>query len=145
MYLLDTNVISMLDPRRHAQAPDLVAWLERNGASLFLSAMSIAEMEAGVLKLRRDGKVERAEAIGDLVAAILNDFGDRVLAMDVETARHLARLGEHTHQQPVALSDLVIAATAARHGLVVLTRNMSDFSRLPVPALDPFQALPPDP
>ena len=70
--------------------------------------------------------------------------GDRVLAMDVETARHIARLGEHTHQQPVALADLIIAATAIRHGLTVLTRNISDFSRLSIPAQDPFLKLPPD-
>jgi predicted nucleic acid-binding protein len=144
MYLLDTNVISMLDPRRHTQAPDLVTWLERNGANLFLSVMSITEMDAGALKLRREGKFERADAIADLVSAILIDFGDRVLPMDVETARHIARLGEHTHQQPVALADLIIAATAVRHGLTVLTRNMSDFSRLSVPAQDPFRKLPPD-
>lgn len=56
MYLLDTNVVSMLDPRRHAHAPALIAWLERNGASLFLSVLTIAEMDAGILKLRREGK-----------------------------------------------------------------------------------------
>jgi len=144
MYLLDTNVVSMLDPRRHAHAPGLIDWLERNGASLFLSVMTITEMVTGVLKLRREGKIGRADEIASLVNAILTDFGDRILAMDIETARHVARLGAAAYQQPVAMPDLIIAATAARHGLIVLTRNMSEFSRLGVPARDPFVLLPAD-
>ena len=60
MYLLDTNIVSMLDPKRHVHAPDLIAWLQRNGSSLFLSVMTITEMDNGVLKLRRDGKADRS-------------------------------------------------------------------------------------
>jgi predicted nucleic acid-binding protein len=137
MYLLDTNIVSLLDPRRHAEAPQLIGWLEDNGASLFLSVMTITELDAGVLKLRREGKSGRAGEIERLVAAILADFSDRVLPVDVETARHIARLGEMTHRQPVALADLIIAATAVRHGLTVLTRNLREFGRLEVKALDP--------
>jgi len=144
LYLLDANIVSMLDPRRHQHAPALIEWLERNGASLFLSVMTISELDAGILKLRREGKVERADEIAGLVTAILTDFGDRVLAIDIEIARHVARLGAATYQQPVALPDLIIAATAARHGLIVLTRNMSEFGRLGVPARDPFVELPAD-
>lgn len=144
MYLLDTNIVSMLDSKRHRHEPALVAWLDRNGASLFLSVMTIAEMESGVLKLRRDGKAERADEIAALVSAILTGFAERILFMDVEVARHVARLGAHTYQSQVPLPDLIIAATAARHGLTVLTRNLKDFARLPVPVLDPFVTLPPD-
>jgi toxin FitB len=144
MYILDTNVVSMLDPKRHAQAPALIAWLDRNGAKVFLSVMTIAEMDSGVLKLRREGNMQRADELAGLVSAVLTDFADRVLAMDAETARHLARLGAETFQKQVALPDLIIAATAARHGFTVLTRNMKDFGRLSVPALDPFAGLPPE-
>jgi toxin FitB len=144
LYLLDTNIVSMLDPRRHEHAPALVDWLDRNGASLFLSVMTITELDAGVLKLRREGKVERADEIAGLVTAILTDFGDRVFAIDIETARHVARLGAASYQQPVALPDLIIAATAVRHGLILLTRNMSEFARFGVPACDPFVELPAD-
>jgi predicted nucleic acid-binding protein len=144
LYLLDTNVVSMLDQRRHAHAPALVEWLERNGASLFLSVMTIAELDSGVLKLRRERKTKRAVEIADLVTAILTYFGDRVLAIDLETARHVARLGAVTYRQPVALPDLIIAATGVRHGLIVLTRNIRQFGRLGAPARDPFVELPPD-
>jgi predicted nucleic acid-binding protein len=116
MYLLETNVISMLDPRRREHAPGLLEWLERNGASLFLSVMTIAELDAGCLKLRREGKGQRADEIGSLMPAILTDFGSRVLAMDIETARHVARLGEAAYQLPVSLPGLIIAATARANG-----------------------------
>ncbi len=144
MYLLDTNVVSMLDARRHVHAPALIEWLKRNGASLFLSVMTIAEMEAGLLKLRREGKAARADEIAALLSAILSEFRDRVLHIDVETARHVARLGELTHKQSVELPDIIIGATAARHGLIVLTRNLADFGRLGVPCIDPFGDLPTD-
>ena len=108
-------------PAATAQAPALIDWLEHNGASLFLSVLTIAEMDAGILKLRRQSKTERADQLASLVTSILTEFGDRVLAVDTETARHVARLGEMTHRQPVALADLIIAATAVRHGLVLLT------------------------
>lgn len=144
MYLLDTNIVSMLDPRRHAQAPALIDWLERNGASLFLSVMTIAEMDAGILKLRRERKAKRADQIAGLVASILTEFGERVLAVDTETARHVARLGEMTHRQPVALPDLIIAATAVRHGLVLLTHNVTELGRLGIAVRDPVVELPPD-
>jgi predicted nucleic acid-binding protein len=144
VYLLDTNIVSMLDPRRHAQAPALIAWLERNGTSLFLSVLTIAEMDAGILKLRREGKTARADELSALVQAILADFDDRVLPVDAETARHVARLGEQSHRQPIGLADLIIAATAVRHGLVLLTRNMSELGRLGIAARDPFMELPPE-
>lgn len=144
LYLLDTNVISMLDARRRPHAVALIEWMERNGASLFLSVITITELDAGVLKLQREGKMERAREIAELVAAIVADFGERVLPIDLETARHVARFGGATYRQPVALPDLIIAATAARHGLTVLTRNLRQIGRLDVPALDPFIALPPE-
>jgi toxin FitB len=144
MYLLDTNIISMLDPRRQAQAPALVDWIERNGASLFLSEQTITEMDAGVLKLRREKKRERADELGELVAAILAEFRDRVLPIDIDTARHIARLAEKTYRQPIPLANLIVAATAVRHGLSLLTRNMNEMGRLAIGARDPIAKLPPD-
>jgi predicted nucleic acid-binding protein len=143
-YLLDTNIVAMLDPRRRDRESALIAWLERNGAGVFLSVMTIAEMDTGVLKLRRARKTSRADQLAGLMASILTDFGDRVLPLDLETARHVARLAEATHRQPVALADLIIAATAVRHGLVLLTRNLKEIGRLGIGARDPLVELPPD-
>lgn len=144
MYLLDTNVVSTLAPNRRKHQTELVDWLDRNGASLFLSVMTITELDSGVLKLRRDGKIERADDFALLTSAILAGFADRVLPVDLETARHLARLAAETYQKQVELPDLIIAATAVRHGLIVLTRNMKDFGRLSVKSVDPFKELPAD-
>jgi predicted nucleic acid-binding protein len=106
--------------------------------------MTITELDMSVLKLRREHKIQRADEIARLVTAILGDFGDRVLVIDLDIARHVARLGASTYQQPVALPDLIVAATAVRHGLIVLTHNMSEFARLGVSARDPLVDLPPD-
>lgn len=132
----------MLDPGRSKSAPALVDWLEDHGGRLYLSVMTIAEIEAGILKLRRTNKVARAENLQRFISAIVADFADRVLPIDVETAFHVARLGEATHQQPIALADLIIAATAVRHGLTLLTHNMSDFRRLGIDVRDPVVELP---
>ena len=134
----------MLDPRRHAQAPMLIDWLDHNGASLFLSVMTVAEIDAGILKLRRERKAKRAAELEKLLTTILADFTDRVLPVDSDTARQIARLGERVYRQPIALPDLIIAATAVRHGLILLTRNMSELGRLGISARDPFVDLPPD-
>ncbi|MEZ0213098.1 MAG: type II toxin-antitoxin system VapC family toxin [Xanthobacteraceae bacterium] len=144
MYLLDTNIVSLLDGRRRAQVPALIDWIERNGAFLFLSAMTIAEIEAGICKLRREGKRARADELEALEQAILADFGDRVLAMDAAVARHVARLAEVARPTGPELADLIIAATAHAHGLTVLTGNLRHFTPTGVAALDPLAALPDD-
>lgn len=144
MYLLDTNIISMLDTRRHAHAPHLVKWIDRNLKKLSISVITLTEMERGILKLRRKGDPKRADDFALLLQGVLADFGDRVLAVDVETALQVARIGELVHQRQVDLPDIIIAATAARHSLTILTRNLSDFGTLNVPAIDPFAQLPPD-
>ena len=60
MYLLDNNIISLLDPRRQGGVPALVDWIERNGEHLYLSVITFLELETGILKLRREGKDKRA-------------------------------------------------------------------------------------
>lgn len=144
MYLLDTNVVSRLDPRRHAAARDLVAWIRRNGAHLFLSVVTLTEIEAGILKLRREGRDARAGEYEALRRAIEADFGDRVLTVDAAVALSTARLAEAARPAVVEWKDLIIAATAHAHGLTVLTNNLRHFGPTGVPALDPLARLPPD-
>lgn len=144
MYLLDTNIVSLLDPRRHAGARELVAWIRRNGAHLSLSVVTLLEIEAGVLKLRREGKHKRADEYEALRTAIAADFADRLLSMDANVALTAARLAETVRPAVIEWKDLVIAATAKAHGLTILTRNLRHFAPTGVPALDPEAALPPD-
>ena len=62
VYLLDTNIVSMLDPRRHRHAPALIDWLGRNGASLFLSVMTITEQGGYVPRSMSAPMMEAATA-----------------------------------------------------------------------------------
>jgi toxin FitB len=144
MYLVDTNIISLLDPRRQTQSPGLVPWLRRNGAYLFLSAITLTELEAGILKLRREGKEKRAGELGSLRDAIQDDFSDRILPLDASAALAIARLSERARPNTIDLADLIIAATAHVHGLRVLTRNLRHIRPTGVPAIDPTAELPED-
>jgi predicted nucleic acid-binding protein len=145
MYLLDTNVVSLLDRRRRETAPALVDWIGRNGDRLFLSAMTIAELEAGVLKLLRRKQDKRAAEVAALVDRIELYFTDRILPMDRHVARMIARLEDQIIPEVLELADLIIAATASVHQHVILTRNLRHFTPTGVPALDPVAELPPDP
>ncbi|MCW5230491.1 type II toxin-antitoxin system VapC family toxin [Verminephrobacter eiseniae] len=133
MYLLDTNVISELRrPRPHGA---VVAWLQSVADSdLHLSAVTLGEIQAGI-ELTRDQDAAKAEEIerwADLVSASYN-----VLPMDAETFRVWARL---MHRRSDTLyEDAMIAATAKRHQLTVVTRNVTDFSHFDVGLLNPFE------
>jgi predicted nucleic acid-binding protein len=144
VYLLDTNIVSLFDPRRRSVLLPLSTWMERNGPSLFLSAMTIAELEAGVLKIRRRGQDKRAGELAALAAAVEANFGDRVLPMDARVARAVARIQDRIIPNVVELPDLIISATAEIHGHIVLTRNIRHFEPTGVVTIDPVVTLPPD-
>lgn len=144
MYLLDTNIISLLDPRRQQLFPGLIPWLRRNGGCLFLSVITLTELEAGILKLRREGKDARATEFENLRAAIEMDFGDRILPLDRPAALMIARLSELARPRVIELADLIIAATAKIHGLAVITRNTRHFEPTGLTVFDPALGLPGD-
>lgn len=133
MYLLDTNVISELrKPKPHA---GVVAWVAAvDEALLFLSAVTIAEIQAGI-EVTRDQdapKADEIEAWLDLVSSTYN-----VLPMDAATFRAWARL---MHRRSDTLyEDAMIAATARVHDLTVVTRNVGDFEPFGVKVLNPFE------
>jgi len=138
MYLLDTNVVSELRKAKSGRAdPNVVAWAQPIPVgSLFLSAITVLELELGVLLIElRDaaqGKVLR----GWLDQSVLPAFEGHILPVDVEVARRCARM--HV-PDPRSERDALIAATALVHGMTVVTRNVPDFSGLHLPLLDPWQ------
>jgi predicted nucleic acid-binding protein len=134
MYLLDTNVISELRrPRPHGA---LVVWLsDIPNASLFLSAVTIGELQAGIeiTRERDPSKAGEIEAWLEQVAATYN-----VLPVDGATFRLWARLMHRRSDH--LIEDAIIAATALTHNLTVVTRNIKDFRVFDVRTLNPFTA-----
>jgi toxin FitB len=144
LYLIDTNVISAGAPSRVAASPELVDWMDRNSAALFLSVVTVAEAADGIAKARREGAVRKAATLVAWLDTLLHLYGDRVLAFDVAVARIAGTLSDVARGQGHApgFADIVIAATARHHGLTILTRNVRHFEPLGVAVVDPFTALP---
>jgi predicted nucleic acid-binding protein len=132
LYLLDTNVVSELRrPRPHGA---VVAWLAAvPDRQLYLSAFTIAELQAGV-ELTRQQDFARAAELDRWIDRVVGSFN--ILPMDAAIFRIWAKLMHG--RSDTLMGDAMIAATAAAHGFTVVTRNVRDFMTLGVPVLDPF-------
>ena len=138
MYLLDTNVISELRKVKSGRADQkVVAWARSVSVdSLFLSAISVLELETGVLLAER-----RDSAQGTVLRAwfdthVLPAFSGRILAVDTAVARRCAGLHVPDFRSD---RDALIAATALAHGMPVVTRNIQDFMLMGVELLNPWE------
>src|SRR5712691_4451057 len=132
MYLLDTNVIS--ETRRPRPHRGVIAWLLSVAAEqIFLSAVTLGELQIGVEKLRQQDTA-RAEIIEKWVDSVAGSYN--VLPMDRRAFRRWAQLMRGQPSDLVA--DAMIAATAVVHGLTIVTRNVRDFERLGLSPIDPF-------
>jgi hypothetical protein len=142
-YLLDTNVISASAPTK-AVHEDLLRWMDANSDALFLSSVTVLEIEDGIAKLRREGSRRKAAALTAWLDAVIHLYAERILPLDVPVARLAGQLSDRARSRGCSpgFVDIAIAATALRHGLTVLTRNLRDFAPLNVPSHDPFAALP---
>jgi toxin FitB len=132
MYLLDTNIVSEL--RKQRPHGGVVAWIEAVAdENIYLSAVTLGEIQAGIeITREQDGeKAAMIEAWADQVAKTYN-----VLAMDADTFRLWATLMHR--QSDTVYEDAMIAATALRHKLIVVTRNVRDFERFNMPTINPF-------
>jgi len=138
MYLLDTNVISELRKAKTDKMHRRVnAWAKSVSATtLFLSSISILELEIGILLVERRDSVQGKLLRSWMDGRVLPTFQDRVLAVDTAVAQRCATL--HV-PNPRSDRDALIAATALVHGLTVVTRNVEDFEPTGVAILDPWQ------
>jgi len=135
MFVLDTNVVSEL--RRPEKAhPKVVAWSASWPlASFFLSAVTVLELEVGVLLIQRKDRAQGLILRSWLDDQVLPRFEGRVLAVDTAVAQRCARL--HV-PDPRAERDALIAATALVHGMTIVTRNTSDFESTGAQILNPW-------
>lgn len=135
-YLLDTNIISKFAPGKTAPSSAVRSWFLENGESdkLYLSAMTIAEIEKGMRSLYRRGATERANRLNAWLETISENFGDRILAMDAVVARVVGVIADDATSKGhnPGVSDLIIAATAKAYGLVVVTENLKHFQPLAI-------------
>lgn len=136
MYLLDTNVVSELRKAKAGKADQNVrAWAESvSAASLFLSAITILELETGILLVERRDPSQGALLRAWLDGHVMPAFSGRILAIDTAVAQRCAKL--HV-PDPRSDRDALIAATALVHGMTVVTRNVPDFAPTGVEILNP--------
>ena len=137
MFLLDTNVVSELrkvgDGTANAR---VIKWVSGQDASaLFISALTLMELEIGILRIER-----RDAAQGKMLRTwferhVLPEFQERTLPIDAAVALKCARL--HV-PDPGAERDALIAATAMVHGMTVVTGNRTDFEATGVAFIDPW-------
>jgi predicted nucleic acid-binding protein len=144
VYLVDTNVISAGAPSKGLVSAALPDWMDRNSDRLYLSAITVVEIEDRVAKSQREGATRKAAMLREWLEALLHLYADRVLSFDLTVARiagALSDLARGKGQAP-GFQDIAIAATASAHRLTILTRNTRHFAPFGIQAHDPFDTLP---
>jgi toxin FitB len=137
-WLLDTNVVSELRKIGDGNADaNVVAWIGAESASNFyISAVTILELERGVLSVQRRDAVQGSRLRSWLDKRVRPEFAGRILPIDDVIATHCAHLHIPDRRNEV---DALIAATALVHGMAVVTRNVRDFEGTGVIVVDPWQ------
>ena len=135
MFLLDTNVVSEL---RKTQADPAVVACARSvpAYKLYISAITLLEIETGILRLERRDPGQAATLRNWLEVHVMAAFAGRVLSVDGAVARRCARLHVPDRSNEC---DALIAATALVHDMTVVTRNTRDFAFSGAPVLNPWE------
>ncbi|MEA2755912.1 MAG: toxin FitB, partial [Aliidongia sp.] len=107
-----------------------------DAGSLHLSAITILELELGILQMERRDPRQAALLRTWLETRVLPEFDGRIIPVDTIVARRCARLDV---PDPRAERGALIAATALVHGMIVVTRNLADFAPTGVPLLNPWE------
>ena len=137
MYLLDTNVVFELRKAKLGKADaKVIAWAASvSASSLFLSVVTVLELETGILLIERRDAAQGRVLRGWLEGQVLPAFMGRILPVDVAVAQCCAKF--HV-PDPKSDRDALIAATALVHGMTIVTRNIADFQSTGVKLLNPW-------
>jgi predicted nucleic acid-binding protein len=137
MFILDTNIVSELRKARNGRADtNVVAWATAVPAvSLFVSAITIHELELGVLQLERKDPTQGSILRHWLDNQVMTAFADRIIDVGAKIARRSAAL-----HVPVTrpFRDSLIAATGLVHSMTIVTRNVADFEHTGVDVINPW-------
>jgi predicted nucleic acid-binding protein len=138
MFVLDTNVVSELRKARQGKCdPNVAAWATGvDAADLFVSAITIMELELGVLSIERRDAPQGALLRSWLEQHVLPEFAGRTLPVDTAVARCCARLHVPDRRGE---RDALIAASTLVHGMTLVTRNVADFTPTGVPLFNPWE------
>jgi predicted nucleic acid-binding protein len=137
MFILDTNVVSELRKIRLGKAdPHVAQWADSvDAGSLHISAITVLELEIGILQLERKDPRQGAVLRTWLDTLVLPEFNGRIFPVDTAVAQRCASL--HV-PDPRTERDALIAATALVHGLTVVTRNLADFEPTGALVINPW-------
>ena len=136
-FLLDTAVVSEL-VRKNPSAT-VLKWVDgQDEASLYLSVLTIGELEKGVARLSASAR--RSRLLSWVRRDLVERFGGRLLPIDTRTATRWGSITGESEKQgrPLPVIDCLIAATALVHGLTVATRNFGDFERCGATCFNPW-------
>lgn len=146
-YLLDTDVVSMLSPLRNPPSLAFLDWLERMDADgrLFLSVVTIHEIEKGIALLEHKSAVAKAADLKVWLAGLLASYDDKIVGIDTTAAALAGRLEAEAMSagHDPGMADAAIAGIAKANDLIVLTRNTRHFRVFDVEAISPDGTAPP--
>lgn len=141
-FLLDTSVISHFAPGRPPLPAEIAQFFQENGDKLYLSAITVQEIQKGAMKLRLDSqnKSKKATTLSQWLDTLIEQFSDRILPIDSAVAR-VAGVIEATATakgRNPGFADVLIASTAKANDLELLTANLKHFEPLDIIASNPF-------
>lgn len=138
MFLLDTNVVSELRKARSGRADArVIAWADSvRAADMFLSVVSVLELEIGVLQMERRNAPQGAILRSWMDGHVLPAFHGRILVIDVPVILRCAALNVPSRRSD---RDMLIAATGIAHGMTIVTRNIAHFRTTGAQLLNPWK------
>jgi toxin FitB len=143
-FLLDTNVVSMLAPSKAEASADFLTWLDRmdGDGRLFLSVVSIHEIEKGIALLDHKGATAKATSLKAWLSGLVSTYDDKIIAFDAQAAAIGGRLEAKALAagHDPGMANAVIAGIAAAHELIVVTCNTKHFLPFGVAVLSPDEA-----
>lgn len=145
-FLVDTDILSVGAPAKARSAATLTEWMDRNSERLYTSVVTIAEIEGGIARSKREGATRKAARLREWLDTLVHLYASQILPFDLAAARIAGAISDRARSrgQTAGFADLAIGATARRHDLTVLTRNVKHYAPLGVAAHDPVARLPPE-